>query len=141
VWAVASVALTRQLIPVAFGAESRAGVVQRLTGTYDAYREAAARFPGTAALAGYPFPFHYPGRAIQLDVPWFALDSSEYRRRLGDLGIDYVLAAPPRFRGALHPLPPCAGRAATFQARYVTSRTRGTSEPLALSLFDVRGCH
>jgi hypothetical protein len=69
-WAVASLALTRQLLPVTIGAEGKSAFLQRLTGTYDAFTQARARTgTGTVALVGYPFTFNFPGRAVTIDIP------------------------------------------------------------------------
>jgi hypothetical protein len=142
-WAASSVALTRWLLPATIGAQSRAHVLQRLTGTYDAYRAIHAAYPGGIALVDYPFPFNYPGPAIQLDVPDFASDVPRdlWFARLRSLGVRYVVAA--TFDGSAPDLArvrACLDRLATFRARYVLSRSRGTTRPLDLQLYAVRRC-
>lgn len=142
VWLASSVALTRQLLPVAFGAESRAANVQRLTGTYDAM-QAIGRRLGDAPVAfapSYNFLYWYPGRAIALDLPEFAyeLPVSVFLDRLRRSGVRDVV-----FQGDASPYPglaSCAVHTADFPGRYVTSRSRGASRPLVLSLYSVRPC-
>jgi hypothetical protein len=143
VWAGSSFALTRRLLPSAVGAESRARTLQRLTGTYDAYRRIHARYPGRLGLVDYPFPFNYPGRAVPLDVPDFATDVPRdlWLRRLRALRVRYVLAA--NLNGSVPELAPvraCLVRLETFHARYVLSRSRGTSRPLDLELYSPERC-
>src|SRR5262249_4978458 len=71
-WLVSTAGLTRQLFPSAVGIESRSKALERLTGTYDAFREARRRAgPGTVGLVGYPFAFDFPGRAVSVDIPEF----------------------------------------------------------------------
>ncbi len=143
VWLASSAALTRQLLPVTVGAESRAAFVERLTGTYDAFVAARARTAGTVALAGYPLSYHFPGRAIQIGVPEFVptLSRREYLARLRSHGVDDILVAePPRRLPELAPVRGCLTRVAAFRARFVTSRSRGTSTPLELRLYSLARC-
>jgi hypothetical protein len=134
-WAAAAAALTRQLLPSAFGAESRAEAAERLTGTYDELHAVARRADGTLALAGYLFAFHYPEEAIQLGLPEFAPDVPPRTalRRLRAYSVSDVLVAgtAPRLEG-------CLRRVARYDARFVTSRSLGESTPLALVLYRVR---
>ena len=143
VWGVSSVALTRQLLPVAFGAESRGHFLQRLTGTYDTYREVHARVPGELGLVGYPYSFNYPGRAIGLESPAFTktVSRADYVRRLRAYGVtDVLVSEDDNGRTFSRPISGCADRLATYHARYVTSRARGTSKPLTLVLLSTRRC-
>ena len=141
-WLGATAALTRQLLPVAFGAETRAAALERLTGTYDAFRAARARAgPGTVALAGYPYPFNFPGRAVTLDVPEFVpgLTRREFMARARSLGIVAVLVGgtpPPQ----LDPVRDCLSELARYHARLVTSRSLGHSTPYDLTLDSLVGC-
>ena len=143
VWGVSSVALTRQLLPVAFGAESRGHFLQRLTGTYDTYREVHARVPGELGLVGYPYAFNYPGRAIGLESPAFTktVSRADYVRRLRAYGVtDVLVSEDDNGRTFSRPISGCADRLATYHARYVTSRARGTSKPLTLVPLSTRRC-
>lgn len=142
VWLVSSAALTRQLLPVAFGAESRVAHVQRLTGTYDAM-QAIGRRLGDAPVAfasSYNFIYWYPGPAIVLDLPEFSyeLPRSVFLDRLRRSGVrDVVLWGD---ASQVPALATCAVHTADFPGFYVTSRSRGTSKPLVLSLYSVRTC-
>jgi hypothetical protein len=143
VWLVASIALTRQFLPVTVGAESRTAFLQRLTGTYRSFQAVASRTDGTVGLAGYPFPFNFPGRAIQLDNPAFSREVPRpaYVRRMRGLGVrDVLVAGDPRSVEAFTPLERCATRLASYHARYVTSRSSGSSRPLLLTLYSTRRC-
>jgi hypothetical protein len=143
IWLVASVALTRQLIPVTVGAESRGAFLQRLTGTYRAFQAVARRKPGTVGLVGYPFAFNFPGRAIQLDNPAFTpyVARAEYVRRMRNLGVrDVLVAGDPGQVAVLRPIRGCLDRLAEYHARYVTSRSLGHSTPLLLTLYSTRRC-
>ena len=135
-WAVPSAALERQLLPVAFGAETRAAHVQRLLGTWDLFHEVARRVGRDTLVgsAGYRFIFWYPGRMIELGRPEFAPDltRSQYARRLREEGVDYILLQ--GGLGQLAPIRSCVQYVAAFHGRYVTSRTRGTGYPLVLRL-------
>lgn len=143
VWAISSVALTRQLLPVTVGAESRPHFLQRLTGTFATF-VAVHRIAGDSlGLAMYTFPFNYPGRAIQLEDPAFApwIGRAGWLRRVAPLRVDYVLA--PASSSPLPELVPVAGclrRLARYHARYVTSRSLGTSRPYDMVLYGVAPC-
>jgi hypothetical protein len=142
-WLVTSAALTRQLLPVTVGLESREDFLERLTGTYRAFRQVDGRVDGTLALAGYNFPFNYPGAAVVLRTPGFAPDVGRdtYLARLRSLGVERILAGGDPARIAeLDPIRSCLRRRATYQARYVLSRSREESEPLMLTLFSADGC-
>ena len=143
-WLVSSVALTRQLLPVAVGAQSHAAFLQRLTGTYDAFVAARrAAGPGTVGLAGYTFTFNFPGRAVSIDVPEFvpSIDRTTYLARLRSLGVRSILvggglAGNPELR----PIRSCLRLRATYRARFVTSRSLGRSVPYELALYSLAGC-
>lgn len=141
-WAVPSVALTRQLLPAAVGAESRAETLERLTGTYDAFRAVAARTDGTVAFAGYPSIFNYPERAIDLGRPEFGPDvpPGVYRERLRDHGVRFVLLAQGMGEREIAPIRGCLDRLAAFDARLVTSRSLDESIPLRLVLHSAGRC-
>jgi hypothetical protein len=142
VWLASSIALTRQLVPVALGLEGRTHHVQRLTGTYDPLQAIQKRV-GDARVGfapSYTFLYWYPGDAIALDVPEFAYQhpTQLFRSRLRREGVEYAV-----FWGPVTQLPPlagCARQVGTFPGRYVTSRSRGTSRPLLLSLYSLRDC-
>jgi hypothetical protein len=142
VWLASSIALTRQLVPVALGLERREHHVQRLTGTYDAL-QAIRNQVGDARVGfapSYTFLYWYPGDAITLDVPEFAYQhpTKLFRSRLRREGVEYAV-----FWGPVTQLPPlvgCARPVGRFPGRYVTSRSRGTSRPLLLSLYSLRDC-
>lgn len=142
VWLASSLALTRQLVPVALGLEGRTHNVQRLTGTYHALQAIHERV-GDARVGfapSYTFIYWYPGNAITLDVPEFAYQhpASVFRSRLRRERVAYAV-----FWGPVTQLPPlvgCARPVATFAGRYVTSRSRATSVPLLFRLYSVRGC-
>jgi len=142
-WLASSAALTRQLLPVAFGLEGREHHVQRLVGTYDAL-QAIHKKIGDAPVGfapSYTFIYWYPGPAITLDVPEFEYQQSPetFRLRLRQEGVRYAV-----FWGGVTQLPPIAGCAKfveSFPGRYVTSRSRGTSKPLLLRLYSVRACY
>jgi hypothetical protein len=143
VWGVSSVALTRQLVPVAVGAESRSHFLQRLTGTYRTLREVRERVPGVLGLAGYPFSFNYPGRAIGLEHPAFTetVSRREYVRRLRAYGVHDVLVSDDAAgREQIAPIRGCATRLAAYHVRVVTSRTRGTTRPFVLTLLSTARC-
>jgi hypothetical protein len=143
-WAASSGALTRQLLPVTVGAESRGHFVERLTGTHDALRAARARAGhGTIGLAGYPFVYLVPGDAIALLQPEFAtaLPRSTYLARLRAHGIRTVLTGnEPHPLTQLAPIRDCLQRVAAFPARFVTSRSLGTSEPFDFVLYSLDRC-
>lgn len=139
-WLAPSVALTRQLLPVAIGAESRAHAAQRLTGTYDALHAMAPRVDGVLGSLGYWFVFHYPGEAIALGPPDFGADDSRsiLLRNLERFHVTHIVApAGPGSSLQLTRLGPCLRRLATYDARYVTSRSLGESFPLPLVLYAV----
>jgi Dolichyl-phosphate-mannose-protein mannosyltransferase len=142
-WLVSTAALTRQLLPPTLGIESRTAALERLTGTYDAFRAARRRAgPGTVGLVDYPFAFNFPGRAVSLDVPEFtpALPRRAYLARLRSLGIRDLLVGGSSTTPELDPLRSCLQRKAVFHARFVTSRSLGTSTPLDLVLYSLVGC-
>jgi hypothetical protein len=142
-WAAPSFALERQLLPVTVGAESRAHHIQRLVGTYTAM-QAVRQKVGPHALVGmigYRWPFWYPGPSIWMGWPEFSPDvpASELVARLRHARVDFVLAwsKPPE----LVKLERCLRRIGSYDARYVTSRSRGMSEPIRLDLYSARGCY
>jgi hypothetical protein len=142
-WLASSVALTRQLLPVTVGAESREAFLQRLTGTYDALAAARSRAgEGTIGLVGYSFDYNVPGRSVTVDLPAFDpfLSRPVYLSRLRSLGIRAVLVG--RFPGSPEegPLLGCASRVAVYHARYVTSRSLGDSVPFDLVLYSLVRC-
>lgn len=142
-WAAPSFALERHLLPVAFGAESRAAFVQRELGTYDAFQRIEKRVGPHAlvAFSGYRWPYWYPGPHIWLGWPEFSPDvpAQELLRRMQREGIDYIVswshvAEPPGFTR-------CLRLVASFPARYVTSRSLGISQPITLRLYSTAGCY
>jgi hypothetical protein len=140
VWLASSVALTRRLLPVTIGAESRAAFIQRLTGTYDALVAARARVgPGTIGVAGYDSTFNVPGRAVGLSLPEFdpSLSRSVYLDRLDSLHVRAILSGagsePAPLRG-------CLRRIALYHARFVTSRSLGQSIPYDFVLYSLLRC-
>jgi hypothetical protein len=143
-WLASSVALTRQLLPVTVGVQSRTAALQKLTGTYDAFLAARARAgSGTVGLAGYPFAFNFPGRAVSIDIPEFAPDlrRSEFVARLRSLGIRSILAGGgPAATPELDPVRGCLRQTAVYHARFVTSRSLGQSTPFDLVLYSLVGC-
>jgi hypothetical protein len=143
-WLAASVALTRQLVPVTVGAEAHGRFLERLTGTYDAFRLARRHAgPGTVALAGYPFTFNFPGRAVSLGLPeFFATESRPlYIARLRSLDVRAILVGgDPSKAAEIAPVRSCLRPAATYHARYVTSRSLAHSVPYTLRLYSLRGC-
>jgi hypothetical protein len=142
-WLVSTAALTRQLFPSALGIESRAAALQRLTGTYDAFRAARRRVgPGTVGLVNYPYAFNFPGRAVSVDVPEFtpALSRSAYVSRLRSLGVRNLLVGGFPSVPALAPVRGCLRREAVYHARFVTSRSLGKSTPFDLFLYSLVGC-
>jgi 4-amino-4-deoxy-L-arabinose transferase-like glycosyltransferase len=142
-WLVSTAALTRELLPSAVGLESRDSTLQRLTGTYDAFRAARERAgPGTVGLVGYPFAFNFPGRALSVDLPEFvpSLPRAVYLARLRSLGVRNLLVADSASQPELAPVAGCLTRTAVYHARFVTSRSLGTSRPLDLILYSLVGC-
>lgn len=142
-WLVSTAALTRQLLPPTLGMESRAAALQRLTGTYSAFLAARRRAgPGTVGLVAYPFAFNFPGRAVSVDVPEFtpALPQRVYLMRLRSLGVRQLLVGGSSSEAELDPVRGCLRREAVFHARFVTSRSLGTSTPLDLVLYSLVGC-
>lgn len=139
VWLVSSVALTRQLVPVAVGAEGRASAAQRLTGTYEALRAVRRDEPGTVAFAGYDLTFYYPGRAVQLGAPAFAPDVPRdvFLSRLGALDVRAVVVVRGN-EGSVSAIRACLVKEKAYPARYVTSRSLGRSMPLVLDLYALR---
>lgn len=139
-WAIPTALLERQLVPVAFGAESQPHFVQRMTGTYDALRAASRSAGGTLALAGYNGIYYASGDAVFLGPGEFASDVSrrDYLARLQRLDVTDVLAPAHGRIPALAPIRGCLVPLSTYAARFVTSRTRGTSESFPLRLFLVR---
>jgi hypothetical protein len=142
-WLVASVALTRQLIPVTVGAEGRTHFLQRLTGTYDAFRSARGRSgDATIGLVDYPYPFNVPGRSVSLGQPEFdpTLSRADYLTRLRALGVETVLAGGTAVPSQLEPLDGCVTRLASYHARFVTSRSMARSRPFELTVYSSRSC-
>ena len=141
VWLVSTGALTRQLLPVTVGLESRTAALERLTGTYDALLAARGRAgAGTVGLVGYPFTFNFPGRAVTVDVPEFTpfLPRTAFVARLRSLGVRSLLVG--GGLGALGPIRGCLTQEETFHARFVTSRSLGQSTPYDLVLYSLVGC-
>lgn len=144
VWLVSSGALTRQLLPVTVGAETRTAFLNRLTGTYRALVEARARVgPGRIGVAGYDFVFDIPGQAVDLGVPEFvpSLSRAEMLARLGSLGVSSILvggglASAPQ----LAPISGCLRPTGAFSARFVTSRSLGRSLPYGFETYSLAGC-
>jgi hypothetical protein len=143
-WFASSVALTRQLLPVTVGAESRNHFLQRLTGTYGSYREARASVGnGVVGLVGYPFPFNFPGRAVTIDVPEFvpSLSRREYTNRLRPFGIRAILVAGDlRNQPGLAPIASCVRWKAVYHGRYVTSRSLGQTKAYTFTLYRLGRC-
>jgi hypothetical protein len=142
-WAGATVALTRQLLPVTVGLEGRRTFLERLTGTYDAFTAMRARSHGTLAVAGYPLTFSVPGPTIQVGLTEFdpAISRHEYISRLEDLGVTrLVVADTPGTRDFIAPLRSCLDEVSTYRARFVTSRASGTSTPLQLHFYSLARC-
>jgi hypothetical protein len=143
-WAAASIALTRQLLPVTVGAEAKGAFLQRLTGTYEAFTAARARTgSGTVGLAGYPFAFNFPGRAVAIDIPEFVptLSRGVYLSRLRSLGVRTILVGGGRSTSRqLDPVRGCLTKIADYRARYVTSRSLGRSTPYDLALYSLVRC-
>lgn len=138
-WALASGALTRQLLPAALGLEARGDAVQRLTGTADAFEQAAGRVDGTLGVVEYQFTFHYPRPAIPLGSALFGpgVERDEAIAGLTRYGVTDVLA-PARSESSLFAtLRPCLRPLATFGARLVLSRTLGESVDYPLALYRV----
>ena len=144
VWAGASEALTRELLPVAFGAESQGAFVQRLTGTRRALLAARSRVgPGTIGVAGYDSVYDVPGKALSLGVPEFvpSLSRETMLHRLDGLGVNSILVGGGlRSSPQLAPIRSCLHRTGTFQARFVTSRSLGRSIPYAFATYSLSGC-
>jgi hypothetical protein len=143
-WLAASVALTRQLLPVTVGAESRQAYLERLTGTYDALLAARTRVgPGRIGVAGYDFVFDIPGQAVDLGVPEFvpSLSRAETLRRLTALRVSSILvggglgSAP-----QLAPVRGCLTETGAFAARFVTSRSLGRSIPFDFMTYSLARC-
>lgn len=140
-WLVPSAALTRQLLGVTVGLESRSENAQRLTGTYAALQEASAEIGGRPlAFAGYRFLYHYPGRAIELGLPEFdpSLDRRTYLAQLRAEGVhDVLVYGQP---DAIRPIRGCLEHIDTLRGRYVTSRSLAHSIPLRFELYSTRRC-
>jgi len=143
-WALATGALTRQLLPPVVGAESRARATQRLTGASDALHEVARRVDGPVALGGYPFAFLYPGRALPLGPPAFSVDESRASllAHLNKYDLRWALTPAARLQDIpqLWTLRACLRRVAAYDARFVTSRSLGESTPMTLTLYRIGRC-
>lgn len=141
VWAVPSAALMRPLVRVAFGLETHAHFIQRLTGTYDALQAAGRSTKGTLAL-GYESLYYVPRDAVYLGAGEFAPDVPRevYLARLRELGVYRVLTPDPEAVADLSPIRPCLHLVRVLPARLVTSRTRGTSVPFPLDLMRIGAC-
>jgi hypothetical protein len=144
VWLVASAALTRQLLPAAVGAETKAAYLTRLTGTYRGLLESRARAgPGRLGVAGYDLVFDIPGQAVELGVPEFvpSLSRAELLRRLASLEVDSILVGGGvGSAGQLAPIRGCMRLTGTFHARFVTSRSLGHSIPYTFTTYSLAGC-
>jgi hypothetical protein len=144
VWLVASAALTRQLLPIAVGAESRAAFLSRLTGTHRALVEARARVgPGRIGVAGYDSVFGIPGQAVELGVPEFvpSLSRAAMLRRLTSLKVRSILVGGGlASAGQLAPISDCLRPTGTFSARFVTSRSLGHSIPFTFTTYSLADC-
>jgi hypothetical protein len=135
-WAAPTFALTRRSLPVAVGGQSRRSYLEAQTGTYRVLVDASRRSSGVLALAGYPFVFNVPRQAISLGEPEFAVDvpTDAFRRRLRLEGIRFILSANRSVR-AYPQLRGCLTSVARYEARFVTSRSLGTSVPIAFRLY------
>ncbi len=141
VWAVPSVALTRQLLPVVVGAESKRAFVQRLTGTGDALDAIAAATSGPVAFAGYDLTFHFPGRVIHLNRPEFsAAPGHANAARLASYGVRYLVVQEPSDIPEVASLADCLKPVERFPASLVTSRAHLDRTPVVLALYDVTPC-
>lgn len=143
-WIVPSVALVRQLVRPVVGAEAKAHFLDRLTGTQRAFDAIGLRTDGGVAFVDYEFVFNFPGRAFTLGPPAFGHDvpGPVYRARALALGARYLVTegsdsgvAPPPGQ-----LGPCARRLHVYPARFVTSRSKGTSVPITLTLYSLARC-
>ena len=141
VWAVPSVALTRHLLPVVVGAESKQAFVQRLTGTGDALRAIATVTSGPVAFAGYDLTFHFPGRVIQLNRPEFSMAPGHANaERLASYGVRFLVVQEPGEIQEVTPLADCLKLVERFPASIVTSRAHLDRTPIVLALYDVTPC-
>jgi len=159
-WVVPSVALTRHLLPVAFGLESRSAFLQRTTGVQDLFDSVGRRVPGTVGFADYTNIFNYPGAAIALDQPEF--DDGLSRRSLverlrahavtdvltPELDLDRPTPLPEgrierihNLSQVLRSLDPCLRHVATYDVDVVTSRSTGAFERKRFGLLSVEPCY
>jgi hypothetical protein len=160
VWIVPSAALTRQLLPIAFGLESRAAFLQRTTGVQELFDAVDRRAAGTIAFADYTNIFNYPGTAIALDHPEFenGLSRRKLLERLRAHEVTDVLTPEldlerpsPLPEGrierihnlaqVLKPLDPCLSHRATYEADVVTSRSTGAKERTRFGLLTLAPCY
>ena len=159
-WLLPSAALTRQLLPVAFGLEGRSEFVQRVTGVQELLDSVDRRASGTVAFADYTSIFNYSGTAIALDRPEFDRDLSRrtYLERLRNHDVTEVLTVerdltdPTPFPEGriqrihnlaqeLEPLDPCLRHVATYDVGVVTSRARGATDRTRFGLLTLAQCY
>jgi hypothetical protein len=159
-WLAPSVALTRQLLPVAFGRESRSAFLQHATGVQDMFDQVGRRVSGTVGFVGYTNIFNYPGRAIALDPPEFDdrmsrrafVDRLRAHRVVDVLAPETDLRQPsplpegiaeraPIYGSALTAVEPCVSQVGSYDARVVTSRSRGSVQKTRFGLLAVGPCY
>jgi hypothetical protein len=158
-WIVPSAALTRQLIPVAFGAESRDHFLQRVTGVQKTFDAVAKRTDATIGFADFENIYNYPGPAISLGDPEFVktLPRETFLARLRREGVGYVftpefdLTAPNpipegRFQRlyvaaqVIRPVWGCLRHVAVYEVDVVQSRSTGEKKRTQFGLMAVRPC-
>jgi hypothetical protein len=159
-WLLPSAALTRQLLPVAFGLESRSAFIERVTGAQDVFDAVDRETAGTVGFADYDYIFNYPGRAIAIAAPEFddQVSRTDYLQRLRASGVTSILTPElqldepsPLPEGRIErvhnlarelvPLDSCLRHVATYDANVVTSRSTGSSVKTRFGLLTLADCY
>jgi len=160
VWLVPSAALTRHLLPVAFGFQSRSAFLQETTGVEDVFDASATRASGTVGFADYTNIFNFPGTAIALDSPEFnsnltrqqLLERLRAHRVTDVLTPELDLESPSplpegRFERldnlahVLRPIDHCLDHLASYEANVVTSRSTGSTKKTRFGLLTAAPCY
>jgi hypothetical protein len=159
-WLLPSAALTRQFLPVAFGLESRAGFIQRMTGVEGLFRNVHRRAAGTVGFADYENLYNYPGTAIAIARPQFddTVSRRDYLERLRSYGVRDILTPELLLDGPsplpegriqrvnnlareLYPIAACLRHLASYDVDVVTSRSTGATTGTRFGLLTLADCY
>ena len=131
-----------RLLPGAVGAESTPHFVQRLTGTYDAFRWLDRNLPPQGrVLLGVRGPYWLRRPYAVYDLPLFGVDDPTpvIVQRMRDYNVRYLAFFEGELPAPLRPLRGRLQRIAVLEVPYVTSRTLGESVSKRLVVYRLRG--